>query len=199
MSAILENESLPCIDIFGNRVGNSVLELLQSVFDNHPKITEALFEQNAVINLDALPRLYNSVGQIDRRILVRFPGDDLEHLRANEKIADGDIPRLRMQCADALRRKMKRREQVTADDDPAKKAQLIKPGEFLEALVSGKVADGVFPEGVKELVDQQNAQWIGDEEWLNAAANGFRLKENDDPVVGIAQKLDIAALFSEII
>jgi hypothetical protein len=201
MGAILANKSLRFVDISGNRVGNVVLELLTPIFLNHPKIGEVLFDQNYITDLEALRRLYNAVGQIDRRIFVRFPTDDVERLRFNKKIADTDVPRLRVQCADALRRKVKRgKDQMTAEDDGIKKNQIMKTGELLELLVCGKNADdGVFPEGVKELVDEENEEWIGDGQWINSIGNGVVLKNEERLIVEIERELEIDALFAAII
>jgi hypothetical protein len=193
-AAFLENKSLRALDVCGNGMGNAVLEMLVALYQKHPKIGELIFDHNGITDLDALRKLYEGAGQVERRIIVRFPSEDIERLRARGQIADMDIHRLRMQCADALRRKARKpRDQSSVDEDRGRRAPAMRPGEFLEMLVRGK---GILAADVKDIVEHQIEEWIGDQAW--AMATAIEIEDEKGEAVELVDAVQIEALFDAI-
>jgi hypothetical protein len=171
VDAILENKSLRCLSIVGNRIGNKVLDFLQQVYERHPRLREVLFDRNGVTDLESMRRLYDLAGQVDRRVFLRFPNDDVDKLKNAGQIAEHDVYRLRLQCADALRRRAKFARVIAADDedlsDGGGRETALKTGEFLEILVPTHrgAGEGVLPSELQDMVDEQNREYIGDAKW----------------------------------
>jgi hypothetical protein len=190
-AAIRENKSLRFLDISGNAIGDHVLDLLTPVFQYHPKIGEVLFDHNCITKLEALRGMYEIAGQTERRVFVRFPNNDVNRLRELGQIAEVDVHKLRLQCADTLRRRVKRpREHGSVDDDGARRGWAGRPGEFLAGLVSN---GNTFPSEVQEVVDRQVTDWISDVEWVRS------ISVVDDPLVsGDDNDISIAELFAQI-
>jgi hypothetical protein len=194
ISAVLQNKSLRVFDISGNRIGNAVLGILGPIFHQHSKLSEVLFDRNGVTDLEGLQKLYEEAGRVDRRILIRFPNEDVERLRAAGQIAEIDVHKLRVQCADAVRRRVKNaRGHTSVDEDGEPRGPTMRPGEFLEMLVRGM--KGGFPADVADVVHGQIAAWIADEEWAKSTAVTFL---DDDKGGEIAESVTLEALFDAI-
>jgi hypothetical protein len=183
--AILKNRSIHSLDIGGNHYGDGILGLLQKLFDIHQKIREVIFDGNDVTDLDGVRSLYEVAGRIERRIVLRFPGEDVERLRASNRINEQDVHRLRIQCSDALRHSRKpskaspppsnQSEDNTSDGGLAgaiERAAAVASRdkcEFIDLIVrrSG-MSEGegqTLPPELQEIVDRQNDDYVQDDQW----------------------------------
>jgi hypothetical protein len=184
-NAILENRSIRSLDVCGNHYGDGILALLKRLFGTHQKICEVFFDGNGVTDLDAVRGLYEVAGLIERRISLRFPGEDVERLRASGRINEQELHRLRIQCSDALRRSRKLSKASPAwsneSDDNISDGALVgaiegaaavavhEEGEFIELIVrrSG-MSEGegqTLPPELQEILDRQNDDYVQDDQW----------------------------------
>jgi hypothetical protein len=199
--AILENKSLRCLSIAGNRIGDRVVEFLKEVFERHPRLREVLFDKNGVTDLENMRSLYDLAGQVDRRVFLRFPNDDVDKLKCAGQIAEHDVHKLRLQCADALRRRAKFARVADDEDlsDGGTRETALKTGEFLEILVPTHrgAGEGVLPSELQDMVDEQNMEYIGDGKWAAETDPGDSW-DNDRELPPLVARSGFLALLDDI-
>jgi hypothetical protein len=205
IDAVLENSSLKYFDISGNRIGNDVLDMLKGIFQKHPKIREVLFDLNGVTDLDKLYAVYGVAGSVGRRIFLRFPNQDIEKLKNAGKIKDAEIHRMRNRCAEALRKSVRGRGKEGNDDneEPQKSSRVLKPGEFLDLLVTiggtttQQEAEEIPPE-IRDIVEKQNGEFIGDAQWIRATADAVGTPEELPEIAAFQEAATFEALLAQI-
>jgi hypothetical protein len=206
IEGVLENKSLRVLDITGNRIGNEVLGYLMSIWQNHRKMKEILFDRNDVTDLEKIIPLYEAAANCGRRICLRFPNDDFHKLTEAGVIGEMDVRKLKAQCAAVLRKKQRGRGQGSDDEggeDGSKKAVALKPGEFLDLLV--KVGGPAQPSEVtlgadlQDIIDKQNTEYIGDAQWIRATADAAGPPEETPELAVMTEMCSLEALLAQIV